>query len=121
MKRSTILLFILFIAAGSYAGKRLIEDKNQVIEAAKADIEAALKGPDGSLYKWAIENKAKGIYHLDITIHEKGKVATVFCSGSENGEIRFQNELKDILMNFEFSFKTPKGRDYKFSYSFTFN
>ena len=57
---------------------------------------------------------------MDITIHEKGKVATVFVVSNKGGAIKQQNLVKDFVKEFRLSFKMPKGKDYKFQYIFKF-
>ncbi len=79
------------------------------------------QAPEGTLYLFKTENNIEGIYKFDISIHEKGKVASVFCQDREGGTIQMQNKLKDFVKEFEFHFKMPKGKKYKFHYIFEFN
>ena len=62
-----------------------------------------------------------GEYTFDISIHEKGKTASVFCDSREGGSIAMQNKLKDFIKEFQYYFKMPKGKKYKFTYTFKFN
>ena len=57
---------------------------------------------------------------MDISIREKGNVASVFAVERENGTIDSQNRLKDYIMEFKFNFKVPKGKYYKVRYTFNF-
>lgn len=115
-----MLLILLF--SGLYAQKKiLIEDTQKVIETAKAELDEAMKAPDGNLYLFAQKYQITGSFEIKLTIHEKGKVATVFVEKNEGGSIKSQNMFKDYLMKQKFNFKMPKGNDYKFNYTFNFN
>ncbi len=121
MKRTFIILIILTLGISSYSQKKeLIEDKDQIHERAKAELELAQAPPEGSLYLFVKEHQIKGEYTYDITIREKGDVATVFSVGNNNGTIEAQNKLKDFLMTVRFNFKMPKGKYYKFRHTFKF-
>ena len=121
MKKLAILLFVL-AAISSYAQKKeFIEDKDSIIERATRELDSAMQGPEGELYLFGKEYGIKGSYTLDISIREKGDVSSVFAVGNENGTIESQNRLKDFIMEFEFNFKMPKGRYYKFRYIFNFD
>jgi len=101
--------------------KVLIEDKDQIIERAKAELDSAMVGPEGSIYLWAQKNPIKGEYIFDISIWEKGTVTSIYVVGSNNGTIDAQNRFRSFLMEFQFNFKMPKGKSYKFRHSFVFN
>lgn len=109
------------LSVSSYAQKKvLIEDKDQIHEQAIKELELALAPPEGSIYLFSQASQIKGDYTYDITIREKGDIATVFSHGNTNGTIENQNRLKDFLMGFGFNFKMPKGKYYKFKYTFKF-
>ncbi len=79
-----------------------------------------MKPPDGLIYVYKTENNIRGEYVMDITIHERGKVASVFCAGNDGGTIKSQNKVKDFIKDYQLSFKVPKGKKYKFQYIFKF-
>jgi len=119
-----ILLSILMIAALSgFAQKKkrvLIEAKDKVIAEAVNELNTAMQAPDGNIYEFAVENNISGKFTFDITIHEKGLVATVFVVDNDGVSIKSQNALKDFIKDFRFEFKMPKNVDYKFQYVFNF-
>jgi hypothetical protein len=116
------LLFLTLVSLTVYAGKKpLIEDYDKVVATAIAEIEQALQAPEGDLYLFVQENQISGTFSFDITLHEKGKVATVFVKSNEGGTIKSQNMLKDFVKAMDFNFKMPKGKDYKFNYVFKLN
>ena len=119
-----ILLLIIFISVIGYGQKQkkiLIESHEQIIETAIKELDQAMQSPEGSLYLFKKEHNIEGTYKFDISVHEKGAVASVFVSESEGGTIQMQNSLKDFIKDFEFNFKCPKGKKYKFQYVFKFN
>lgn len=121
MKKAILILFTI-ISISAYAGKKpLIEDYEKVVATAKAELEKSLQAPEGELYLFAQENAISGTFSFDITIHEKGLVATVFVASNEGESIKSQNMLKDFVKAMKFNFKMPKGKDYKFNYLFKFN
>lgn len=117
-----MLLFILAVAAiASYAQKKeLIEDKNLIIERAKAELGLAMSPPEGAIYLWTLKNPIQGSYTYDISIREKGEVMSVFAVGNENGTIKAQNNLKDLILTLRLNFNMPKGKSYKFQHTFVF-
>ena len=121
MKRLLFIVLIGSLATVAYSGKKpLIEGKDAITEAATKELSEQMKAPDGELYLFKTEYNIHGEYVMDITIHEKGEVASVFCAGNEGGDIQSQNKLKDFVKAYEFSFKVPKGKKYKFQYIFKF-
>jgi hypothetical protein len=121
MKKLTFIAVLLLLGFTSYSQKKeLIEDKARIEEQAKSELQSAMAAPEGSLYLFGQKYGIKGEYTYDITIREKGDIATVFVVGNENGTVDAQNKLKNYLMEFEFSFKMPKGKLYKFRYTFEF-
>jgi hypothetical protein len=122
MKKTLLLSFLLMLGISSFSQKKeLIEDKDLIIEKAKAELDAAMTGPEGSIYLWTQKNPIKGEYIFDISIWDKGTVTSIYVVGNNNGTIDAQNRLRDLLMKFEFNFKMPKGKTYKFRYAFVFN
>jgi hypothetical protein len=120
--RLTILAILAVISLTAQAQKKiLIESKDEIIEMAAKELTLAMQPPEGSLYLFKQEFNIKGEYIFDITIREKGEVASVFVAGNEGGTIQQQNLVKDKVKNFEFSFKMPKGKTYKFQYILNFD
>jgi hypothetical protein len=121
MKKSLLFLLLIVLGFSSYAQKKvLIEDKDLIIERAMAELDTAMMAPEGSIYLWTQKNPIKGEYIFDISIWEKGTVTSIYVVGSNNGTIDAQNRFRSFLMNFQFNFKMPKGKSYKFRYSFNF-
>jgi len=98
----------------------IIESKEEVIKQATLELDQALTPPEGALYKFVQKNNITGEYTLQITIRNKGQVVSVFVADKKDGNIPSQNALKDKLLDFQFSFKMPKNKDYKFNYTFKF-
>jgi hypothetical protein len=80
-----------------------------------------MMAPEGRLYLFAQKNQISGVFDFDITIQERGFVATVFVSNNQGGSLQSQSKLKDFVKDFVFDFKMPKGKKYKLSYQFNFN
>jgi hypothetical protein len=91
------------------------------VQKAISELESALSAPEGSLYKFGAENTINGSFTFDLTIRNKGEMATVYFISSLGGTLKMQNMVKDELKAFRFSFKMPKGKSYKFQYTFQFN
>lgn len=121
MKKNLLIITLIFVSSIAFTQKRAtIETKYEVIEAAKMEFNQAMQAPQGEFYLFKQENNITGEYTIDITIHEKGKVATVFVVSNKGGTIKQQNLVKDFVKEFRLSFKMPKGKDYKFQYIFKF-
>lgn len=121
MKTLFIACVTSFLVVALPGKKPLIEKYDEVVEAAMQQLNKSMEGPEGELFLFQQSSGIKGLYDFDITLHEKGEVATVFVRRNEGGSISFQNKLKDFLKEMEFDFKMPKGKDYKFNYTFNFN
>jgi len=122
MKNNLLIIILIIISITAFAQKKVtLETKQEVIEAAKNEFKLAMQAPQGELYLFKQENNISGEYTMDITIHEKGKVATVFVVSNKGGTIKQQNLVKDFIKEFRLNFKMPKGKDYKFQYIFNFN
>lgn len=121
--KNTLLLFVfILLGLSSFSQKKeLIEDKDLIIERANAELDSAMMAPEGSIYLWAQKNPIKGEYIFDISIWEKGTVTSIYVVASNNGTIDAQNRFKSFLMNYQFNFKMPKGKSYKFRHAFVFN
>jgi hypothetical protein len=122
MKRTSLIILLYLLGFSSFAQKmELIEDKDQIIERAKAELDQAMIPPEGSIYLYTLKHPIKGEYTFDISIREKGIVISTFAVESKNGTIEAQNSFKSYLMTFRFNFKMPKGKSYKFRHTFIFN
>ena len=116
----TALLLIAISFKADAQKKKLIADADEITTAAtKVFKTSMLLG--GGLYELAKENEFTGAYVFDITIRNKGEVASVFVVENEGGTITTQNRLKDYVMDMKMDFKMPKGKKYKFQYTFNFN
>lgn len=121
MKQLFIILLFLTSGISLLAQKpELIESKEEVIKQATLELDQAMASPEGSLYKFARKYNITGEYTLQLTIRNKGQVVSVFVADKKEGNIPSQNSLKDKVLDFQFSFKMPKNKDYKFSYTFKF-
>lgn len=122
MKKNFLFIVLIFLGISVFAQKKeLIEDKDLIIARATAELDSAMMAPEGSIYLWTQKNPIKGEYIFDISIWQKGTVTSIFAVGNNNGTIDGQNRLRSFLMNFQFNFKMPKGKSYKFRYAFVFN
>lgn len=121
MKSSLMFLFLLvFIASVSAQKKVLITEKDQIVEEAKKELDQTLANPESDFMKVITEKKVTGVYVFDITICEKGQVLSVFVVSGNASDVKMQNQLKDLVKALEFNFKMPKGKSYKFQYTFNF-
>lgn len=119
----TVLITLLILTSGIclMAQKpELIELKEEVIKQATLELDQAMTSPEGSLYKFGQKYNISGEYTLTVTIRNKGQVVSVFVADKKDGNIPSQNSLKDQILDFQFSFKMPKNKDYKFNYTFKF-
>lgn len=122
MKKYILLIFIVLLGIASFAQKKvLIEDKDEIIARANAELDSAMMAPEGALYLFTQKNPIQGEYTFDISIWEKGTVTSIYAVGNNNGTIDGQNRLRSFLMTFKFNFKMPKGKSYKFRHTFLFN
>jgi hypothetical protein len=121
MKNTIFIILLLLLGSSAFAQKKeLIEDKDIIIQRATAELDSAMAAPEGSIYIWAQKNPIKGEYIFDISIWDKGMVTSIFVVGNNGGTIDAQNRLRAMMMNFEFNFKMPKGKSFKFRYAFNF-
>jgi hypothetical protein len=121
MKKLLIILLILTSGICLKAQKPvLLELKEEVIKQAAMELDQAMTSPEGALYKFGQKYHITGEYTLQLTIRNKGQVVSVFVADKKDDNIPSQNALKDKIMDFQFGFKMPKNKDYKFSYTFKF-
>jgi hypothetical protein len=123
MKNHIQILFLILFLFISYqyvvAQKPLIQEYDKVVEAAKSQLDSMMRS-NGSLQVEAKELNVTGEYILDVTVFDKGKVLSVYMVSSDADDIKMQNMAKDIIRRVEFGFKMPKGKTYKFQYTFNF-
>jgi hypothetical protein len=117
-----LILFLFLISPTLLKAQKpeIIESKEEVIKQASLELDLAMTPPEGTLFKFGQKYRITGEYTLDITIRNKGDVVSVFVADKKDGNIPSQNSLKDKILDFKFSFKMPKNKDYKFSYTFKF-
>jgi methyl coenzyme M reductase subunit C len=118
MKHLISATLILFAIVAFGQKKQMVEFHGNIVEKAIAELDSVLVAPDGVLYKKLAESGITGNYIFDITIREKGFVATVFIVNDGENSIPMQNRLKDIIKAYRFSFRVPKEKSYKFQYTF---
>ena len=122
MNRFLLFFLLSTIGISSFAQKKeLIEDKDLIIETARAELDLAMKAPEGSIYLYTLKNPIKGEYTFDISFNDKSIVTSIFLVETKDGTIDAQNRFKSFLMTFKFNFKVPKGKSYKFRHTFVFN
>ena len=115
-----MVLFLVFISENSFSQKKiLIQEYDKVIASAKSELDNMLKN-GGALQLEAAKLNLKGEFVIDMTIHDKGKVQSVFMVSSDAGDVKMQNAVKDLVRRIEFNFKVPKDKAYKFQYTFNF-
>lgn len=120
MKILLTLVFALMVMLSFGQKKQLVEYKDAIVLKAVAELDSVSALPDSDFLKEIRESKISGNYVFDITIREKGLVATVFVVNDGENPIEKQNLMKDIVKRYRFSFKVPKGKSYKFQYTFSF-
>jgi hypothetical protein len=121
MKKSLMFLLLLLVSVTVSAQKKaLITEKDLIIDEAKKELVQTLANPESDFMKVISEKKVTGEYVFDITICEKGQVLSVFVVSSNTSDIKMQNLVKDLVKALEFNFKMPKGKSYKFQYTFNF-
>lgn len=120
MKQIITAILILVAIATFGQKKQLVEYRENVVEKAIAELDSASAAPEGAIFEKVTEAGIKGHYVFDITIREKGFVATVFVVNDGENPIPMQNRMKDIIKAYRFSFKVPKGKSYKFQHEFNF-
>jgi hypothetical protein len=125
--KSLLVTFLLLIAAlmiisatASAQKPELIEINEEVVKQANLELEQAMLPPEGALYKFGQKYKITGEYTMQLTLRNKGQVVSVFVADKKDGNIPSQNSLKDKLLDYQFSFKMPKNKDYKLNYTFKF-
>lgn len=114
------LLAILLIASASLAfGQReYLEDRDEIVRRAAAELDASMQ-PGGNIHKVVLKENLRGVYQLQISISDKGDIRSVSVLDRQGGDIPSQNRFKQLVHDARFSsFKTPKGKQYRFEHRF---
>ncbi|HCT72071.1 MAG TPA: hypothetical protein DF409_14985 [Bacteroidales bacterium] len=120
MNKLIVMCLLLPAIYASGQKKPFYQMKNEIIEKAIAELDSVSSVPGSAFLKEINESKLSGTYVFDITLREKGEVATVFVVNDGESPIAMQNRLKDIVKRYRFGFRVPKGKSYKFQYTFKF-
>lgn len=105
------------ITTSLFAQKTMHSTSEAVETAAVAELNELMKDPD--FLKILKKEGVEGAYEFQITVKEKGQITSMrFLNKSENGSIKGQNFLNNLVKKHKFSFKVPKGNFYKFNYNF---
>jgi hypothetical protein len=114
---STILLLLL--STPIFGQREYLEDKDVIQQRAIAELQSAMEGPDGFLYKAVLKEKLSGSYRLEISLGDKGDIRSVQVLERIGGDIPSQNRFRQLVHNARFSsFKTPKGKLYRIEHTF---
>lgn len=114
-----VMLLMVGISKQSLAQKNTsLTNPDEITAAAVKYFEYSLK--EGELFKLAEKHQITGAYEFDVTIRERGEVASVFVVDREGGSLAFQNLVKDAVMKLKLGFKMQKGKRYKVNYKFQF-
>lgn len=112
----TILLFGL--CSLSYGQREFIQDRDEIVRRATAQLEASLQ-PGADLHKTVLKEGLRGSYLLQISLGDKGDIRSVQVLERTGGDIPSQNRFKQLVHDSRFtSFKTPKGKQYRFEHRF---
>ncbi len=100
--------------------KQTLTDDQEIITRAQEFLNQSAS--NGDLKLKTTELGIKGDFTLDITLYKNGNVLTIFSPFEIKDEkIKPQNQLKDLLMRYEFPFKLPKNKRVKFRQTFSFS
>jgi len=115
-----LLLCMLFAMQGLAQKKNPPVDKDAITKEVKAQLDV-LTGEGGELKEYCVKSNITGSYEMDITVHSKGKILTVFMVSSSTDDIKYQNMLKAKLMTLTFAnVKLPKNERVKFRHTLNF-
>ena len=111
---------MLFAASNCLGQKKpLISNYEEVVARAKTELDSLFK-TGMPLPLEAARRGLQGAYVIDVTVHDKGQVRSVFVVSSNAVNVEMQNRVKDFIRAIEFGFKVPKSTTYKFRYTFLF-
>lgn len=105
--------------------KKFYTTQEEVMEAAYLTLDRWMEsgelkeGIEKGLEKATGETELKGTFVYDITIRNKGEVASLFKVASD-APVKVQNYFKNYLKEVTFPFKMAKNKSYKFQYEFKF-
>lgn len=117
--KHTLTLLLMLLALNVLGQREYLEDKDVIQQRAIAELEAAMQGPDGFLYKAVVKEGLTGSYRLEISLSDKGDIRSVQVLDRQGGDIPSQNRFKQLVHSARFSsFKTPKGKQYRIEHSF---
>jgi|GEM_PF-581878 len=115
-----LVLAMIGIVPASAQRMASLSDEQTIVAEAKSELQAAL-APGGALHERVIEEQLIGRYTIQLSLREKGDVSSIFVMSAEEGDIRSQNRFKDLLHEFRFHFKMPKGKQYRMEIPFDLN
>jgi len=114
-----IILLLVLMNSALFAQKPpLLKETEEVMAAAIHELDISVKSADGKFNRYIAEKGITGTFTYNITLRGKGLVATVFALSDDGGNIKYQNQLKDLILSHRFNFRLPKGKLYKFQYTF---
>ena len=117
--RTLIILLLIVLGQATWAQREYLQDKEAIQQRAVAELEVAMQGPEGSLYKAVVKEKLTGSYLLEISLGDKGDIRSVQVLDRTGGDIPSQNRFKQLVHSTRFrSFRTPKGKQYRFEHRF---
>lgn len=121
MKTKTIHLItfcILFFAALTANAQKEYHQDQSAIEAAGIS-QLDLMMQNEKVLKKLKKEDIHGEYTYKITVKEKSKIASMlFLDKSESASMKGQNYFNNLVSNYKFDFKMPKGNYYTFEYTF---
>lgn len=121
MKKITLVALLLLASVLVFSQKRVtLDDEKEIVNQAVTELNSAFSVPDGVMYKRLAGYSLSGTYIYDVTVRNKGSIATVFSVNSGENDIKIQNFIKDLIYEYRLSFNMVKGKSYKFRYSLTF-
>lgn len=119
MKHVLGSLLLMLTLTTNAQQRELLQDNAEIERRAIQELEAAMQGPEGYLYKAVIKEDLTGRLKLQVSLSDKGDIRSVQVLDREGGDIRSQNRFKDLVHQARFStFKTPKGKQYRIEHTF---
>lgn len=118
MKKLLLISFIMLTISVFAQKRQVVEYRENIVAHASTELDSVCKNIESGLMKEITEAGIHGRFVFNLSIREKGEVATVLVVNSGDNDIKMQNRLKDIIKRYRFGFKMPKGKIYKFEYTF---
>ena len=119
---SMLTIFLFFYGSVAYGQSKseVATEKNSVTKEAQSQL-AVLSSENGALNVYCKENSISGEFVMDLTIQGKGKLVTIYMVSSTVEDVKYQNILKNKLMQLQFeNIKLPKNERVKFRHILTF-